>query len=309
MASPKQRPQKILLAVDLKADNFAATKHVWETAKLIGSDRAAILPVAVLNREDAAVGNILKGSIGKLSSAAANHLDAQLRKLGLRNLKASSVLFADGSSTTRAVQALVHHAQKNKCDLIALGSHSRKGLERLLLGSFAETLSLTSPLPLLIVNPHYRPPTGKLRTVLFPTDFSPQSKLALKAVGQSLRGTSTQLTLYHQFETAFQPYPEPFVGVPLPREAIEEERKLKETLGQEWCSELKKQGVRAQWKMNVKPSRTSDAILDFAHRSGMGLIALTSHTGKFGNLIFGSVTRQVMRNSSVPVWVLPPRKK
>ncbi len=37
------------------------------------------------------------------------------------------------------------------CDLICIGTHGRKGLPRMLLGSTAETLVRTSPVPLLIV--------------------------------------------------------------------------------------------------------------------------------------------------------------
>ncbi len=48
-------------------------------------------------------------------------------------------------------EALVAAALQEQADLIVLGSHGRRGMQRLLLGSVAETVVKTAPLPVLVV--------------------------------------------------------------------------------------------------------------------------------------------------------------
>jgi len=48
-------------------------------------------------------------------------------------------------------EALVDAAIREQADLIVLGSHGRRGMQRLLLGSVAETVVRTAPLPVLVV--------------------------------------------------------------------------------------------------------------------------------------------------------------
>ena len=50
-----------------------------------------------------------------------------------------------------AVAALVATAEHDKADLIVVGSHGRRGLRRLILGSVAERVVESSPVPVLVV--------------------------------------------------------------------------------------------------------------------------------------------------------------
>lgn len=51
------------------------------------------------------------------------------------------------------VIAIVSFARQNGVDMIVVGTHARKGLDRLLLGSVAERVVVESPVPVLIVPP------------------------------------------------------------------------------------------------------------------------------------------------------------
>src|SRR5262245_19007047 len=48
-------------------------------------------------------------------------------------------------------EAIVDLARRTSCDLIALGTHGRRGLARLLMGSVAEQVVRTAPCPVLTV--------------------------------------------------------------------------------------------------------------------------------------------------------------
>lgn len=55
----------------------------------------------------------------------------------------------------RVADVIVEVAKEASCDLIVLGTHGRRGLRRLMLGSDAEAVARTSPVPVLLVP--YRP--------------------------------------------------------------------------------------------------------------------------------------------------------
>ena len=77
--------------------------------------------------------------------------------------------------------ALLRLARKNEVDLIVAGTHSKWGLERLVLGSTAEELIRSATCPVLTVGPHARKPKdGPLvfRRIIYATDFSAHSAKA-----------------------------------------------------------------------------------------------------------------------------------
>jgi nucleotide-binding universal stress UspA family protein len=70
--------------------------------------------------------------------------------------------------------ALLQLAQEHDIDLIVAGTHSKWGLERLIVGSTAEELIRNATCPVLTVGPHARQPQdGPLvfRTIVYATDF------------------------------------------------------------------------------------------------------------------------------------------
>jgi nucleotide-binding universal stress UspA family protein len=68
--------------------------------------------------------------------------------------------------------------QENEIDLIVTGTHGRTGVSKLLLGSVAEKIFRQAPCPVLTVGPNV---SGEpeafvdLHTILYPTDFTPES--------------------------------------------------------------------------------------------------------------------------------------
>ncbi|NML17659.1 universal stress protein [Azohydromonas caseinilytica] len=55
----------------------------------------------------------------------------------------------------RAADAIIEEARTRRCDLIVMGTHGRRGLSRLAMGSDAELVVRGAPAPVLLVrNPH-----------------------------------------------------------------------------------------------------------------------------------------------------------
>ncbi len=57
----------------------------------------------------------------------------------------------------RVSQAIVDEARDSRCDLIVMGSHGRRGFNRAMLGSDAEGVLRTSPVPVLVVRDPAQP--------------------------------------------------------------------------------------------------------------------------------------------------------
>ncbi len=51
-------------------------------------------------------------------------------------------------------EEIIKTAEEKNVDLIVMGTHGRKGLEKILLGSVAERVVKNSPCPVMTVNPH-----------------------------------------------------------------------------------------------------------------------------------------------------------
>lgn len=81
------------------------------------------------------------------SSQAAEIVEAARKKAAESNIKIDSV-YVPGK---RASDAIIDTANKVNCDVIIMGSHGRRGLQKLLLGSQAAAVLATSQVPVLIV--------------------------------------------------------------------------------------------------------------------------------------------------------------
>jgi len=78
-----------------------------------------------------------------------------LLRRSVRQAEASSV---DAESTVRfaiesAPDTIIETAAKMSCDLIVIGTHGRSGIRRAVLGSVAERVSRSSPVPVMLVPP------------------------------------------------------------------------------------------------------------------------------------------------------------
>jgi len=66
-----------------------------------------------------------------------------------RHVPCTSVLLETMSGP--AAELIVRQAKKWRADLIVLGTHGRRGVSRLLMGSDAEQIVRTSPVPVMLV--------------------------------------------------------------------------------------------------------------------------------------------------------------
>lgn len=202
------------------------------------------------------------------------------------------------------IDALVTAAKKEKADLILVNTHARKGLSRFWMGSFAETLMHHSEVPVLFLNPHSRP-AGPIKSLIFPTNLSPESQKALSKVAKLAKSIKAELILYNNIEyfvaTPGLSFTETMVFTQNIEKDIEQRRKKLEKTAQKLREKSK---IKVKVVVDEKDLRVSEGIQKLAKKTPGPLIVMLSQTGPFLSVLAGSTTRKVVRESSHPVLVL-----
>lgn len=232
--------------------------------------------------------------------------------------EALSKLFPDGQIETTVVpckeaglrasaHSLARFAQKIKADAIVISTHARRGLERLALGSFAETLILTSKTPVLVVNPANPVPKG-VRRILVPTDLSKKSEKHVLASAELAHQLGAEIVLFYKQPDPLDPIIQQGVyalggGWVSVQDFVEEEIAAKEKELDRLCSVLAKKGVTAERALDASPSGLLEAINAAVKSHQADLVTVWTHAGPISAAILGSVARGLVRNAQVPVLV------
>ena len=107
-------------------------------------------------------------------------------------------------SVWEELQAIIF---QNQVDLVVVGTHGRRGIEKVLLGSVAERVFRDASCPVLTVGPYsYQESrvdlTGEIQTYLFATDLSEASLCALPQAVSLANQTKARLILLHVIPAA-----------------------------------------------------------------------------------------------------------
>lgn len=192
----------------------------------------------------------------------------------------------------------VKEAAKNcAADMIVLGTHSRTGAQKLLLGSVAEDVFRRSPIPVLTIGPAARRGMhngGRFRCVLFATDFTPASRAAAPyAISLSEENQAT-LILFHVIRDRERHGPDSSV-VAVVDSARRELEKILPKNADLWCRPVPTLGY----------GEPADRILQIAREDGVDLIVLgvRDTSGDFGasTHLGRAIAHQVVAHAPCPV--------
>jgi len=187
-------------------------------------------------------------------------------------------------------EAILSYASANDTDLIVLGTHGRRGLDRALLGSVTQRVIRLSNDPVLAVPPHAigRESEGYDR-ILVPTDGSPAATAAVDhgiSIAERL-DASVRVLYVIEGETGLPP-----PGDPLRDEAVEVVDAVAERASER----------EVALTTHVQPGNPHAAINDFVGAYGIDLVTMGTH-GRSGlrRHLLGSVSQRVLRTSDAPV--------
>ena len=183
------------------------------------------------------------------------------------------------------------------CDLIVMGTHGRRGLGHLFLGSVTENVVRSAPTPVLTVRPDARLPEDGVSRILVPHDFSEQSAEAVRHAGAWALPFDAEVTLLHVVEPVV--YPE-FYSVDLLPDEMRGQIKERSMEALKTAANELLPGVTTQ--VEVVVGRASERIVDAAAPDRYDLVVMgTRGLSVVEHLLMGSVAENVLRRCELPL--------
>ncbi|MBI4924961.1 MAG: universal stress protein, partial [Bdellovibrio sp.] len=198
--------KKLIWAVDAFEETNEIQLHTIETLKLFANMiQTQVQPVYVLNPDQLDIPmELSQPFLDRYEISAKKSLEHILRKADINGLLPPKILIHQKTSLRGATQALLSYAMSVSASAIVVGSHGRSGLERFFLGSFSESLTLQSKLPVLIVGTKTKT-QNDIKEILFPTDFAENSFEVFLKVVKLATELNAKIFLLHIIPNPIEP--------------------------------------------------------------------------------------------------------
>ena len=198
-------------------------------------------------------------------------------------------LLEEGDIGETLKQAVAAH----NIDVIALGTHSRQGLQKLLMGAVAEKILRLAHLPVLTVGPQSQEfvPERRPRSILFAADFSTDCMHAMSCAISLAHKFTARLISVHVVSNVAE---DPQVTTRFEQFFIQRLRELV----------VAPPGIQLQQEFRVEFGSPADCILKVAANSAIDLIVMGVHGA--GSLAstdrhFGTTAYRVVAEARCPV--------
>jgi len=223
------------------------------------------------------------------------------------------VMYSQTDSDSPAL-AIVDHATEHDVDLVVMGTHGRKGMDRLLSGSVAEEVVRAAPCPVFtVLAPSGERADTPILRLLVPVDLSEQSTLVVDHASALASTYSASIDLLHVVEEAA--FPTAYGMDPLTPSQPDVQERAREAL-EALAAEIDDDFAGAV-NTHVLAGYAARDIVDFAEDYAADLIVMATH-GRTGlqRFLIGSVAEKVVRSAPCPVFTvksfgksLVPRRK
>ncbi len=211
-------------------------------------------------------------------SRFAQALSMPVTQMNLRDVSASA--------------AILNYADDQAVDLIIMGTHSRKGVSRLFLGSTAAEVVRSAQVPVLVVGRDQPANASGYQCILCPVDFSRASAGALRQAAALAQSFEAQLVVAHVVEP--QPVP-PYVNA---------QAKADESVQALAALDALVDSIQLTPRPEtlISHGRAFTRINELAREFAADLLVMGT-TGLSGleRLLLGSVTERVLRDAPCPV--------
>lgn len=285
MSSPTQTPfaptlKNILFATDFSACSQAALPYVRAIAEPYGS---TVHVVHVLPPEP----------MIELPLDLPPELDAdqEVAQAALKTMLASKPFGAIACTSAVARgplwDVLAAFIEEKNIDLVVVGTHGRRGLKKLVLGSVAERVFRHARCPVLTVGPQAeseRAVPARIATIVFATDFSAGSQHALPYAVSLARASGSHLILLHSVAVSLEVASVDITVGPsiaeIPEELIAEatasaRKQMAELISAGDMQDLKPEVI-------VEAGLSAETILSVANEKRANLIVMGAHRAPGG---------------------------
>ena len=224
--------------------------------------------------------------------------EAKLKTIQERMKRAGVVVTTEirvGNAPNEIKQAI----EADKPDLVVMGTHGRRGIERWFLGSVTESMLRHSPVPMLTISPQGRNANRRIRRIAVTTDFSDGTADAM-AYAFSIAGENqARVDLLHVVDDVGLDVSKRY-GDPFLKNIKAKMESLIPPESRDWC----------EVGTTIEPGIPYRVILKFLQRTKPDLLVMNIH-GKnlFDRALLGTTANRVIRAANCPVMLIPPMNK
>jgi nucleotide-binding universal stress UspA family protein len=221
----------------------------------------------------------------------------KMKKLERKARAAGLTIYTDvrTGEVKREIESAV---RATRADILVMGTHGRRGMEKWFLGSVTERMLRRSPIPVLTLRGSKKARTTTTR-ILVTTDFSEGTDNALNYALSIARANKARLTLLH---------------------VLEETRAV---ISPQYRKEIT-EGVRRELLQRIPADAQGSPDIDTAVEAGtpyhiifrllkkerIDLLVMNTHgKGMLHRALVGSTSERVVRAADCPVMLIPPMKK
>ena len=286
--------QRILCPVDFypalerAVDYAVALAKNYEARLTLLHVVAPILPTAYGVRVD------LKSLVEALKEESARKLQQLSKKAESADVSVEYIVRT--GDIHQEIQRIVRSA---KIDLVVMGTHGRRGVERWVLGSVAEQLLRSIKVPLLTIGRTRKHETAPpaIRRILVTTEFSEGTSEAIAYAFSIAQECQAQISILHVIGDIGADTSEEYRDI-LTKKMGDQLEKLIPDEARVWCDA----------KTRVETGMPFKVILKVLEKENIDLLVMNVH-GKRGldRSLLDSTAERVVRAATSPVLMIPPR--
>ncbi|MBW1883366.1 MAG: universal stress protein [Deltaproteobacteria bacterium] len=305
-------------ALQLESDPLAlivVATDFSETATL-ALDRA--LDIAQRHRSEIALVHVMQPDLPPLAAPEMivippNYEDL-LRAACLEGLqhaadrvRAAGIAVSEHLEQGRPAASIAAAAEALAADLILIGTRGNTGFKHLLLGSVAEEVVRVAQCPVLTVHPGDDRPIEPVRSLLFPTDFSPAAEQALAAATRLLIGSEkTKILLLHTYHIAPAVVPLGGFGGGVAPVLVDDAHQLAEQATRPSAEALRTRGFDVE--VLIERGDPAEIVIEKAAEHDVDLIVMgTRGHSKIRQFLLGSTAERVVEHAPCPVLTVHQR--
>jgi len=247
-----------------------------------------------------------------LSSTAHSNMKQKLEEEAMNKIKAMLPEELLGSEDIvpivrfgKPFLEIIKVAKEKDVDLMAIGTHGRAGVDRVILGSVAERVVRKAGCTVMVIR--NRKYVG-FKRIIVPIDFSDCSRKALEYATATARAHNSKLTILHVYEGSFvEPYVKAANSEEEADEIMKEIERVNETKYDEFLKTVDLSGV--EYEKLLKKGIPETDIVEIAMEQQANLIVMGTH-GRSGikHILIGSTAEEVVRAVHCDIIIVKPEK-
>ena len=196
--------------------------------------------------------------------------------------------------------SLLQTAESTDADLVVVGTHGRRGMQRAIYGSVAEEVLRTAPCPVLTVRQREdeaeRPSDASVDRIVVPVDFSDLSRSALRYAARLAPVYEVPMKLVHAVEEPVLP---PVYETSSPKMETREAKERAERELRSWGEDLVGEGRSVSYV--VHRGEPVDTVAQEIDQANVLTVMGTRGLSGVRRTMLGSVTEAVIREANGPV--------